>query len=216
MSAAPSLLTRCYPQSVADLNFSQPERRNVAVPLLLALLVLGLAGFFLFRLTPRSTADVFITRVDVFPAHTVFKSESNVVGEDPSQDDLYALVTVRLTDRLHLPLFLKDITATLIPSDGTLPPATSAVEHSQLDNLYTSFPALRKLAAAQAAPLLLRESRIDPNQTVEGYVIVHFPVTAETWNTRNNAVLTLDLYHQQSLSVTIPKPPAPSAAPAEK
>ena len=196
---------------MADLNFSQPERRSFLVPVLLALAVLGLAGFFLVRLTPRTTADASVTRVDVFPAHTVFKSESNVVGADPSQDDLYALVTVRVTDRLRLPLFLKDITATLIPSDGSLPPATSAVEHAQLGNLYTSFPALAKLAAAQSAPLLLRESRIDPNQTVEGYVIIHFPVTAETWNTRNNAVLTLDLYHQQSISLTIPKSPDPAA-----
>ncbi len=197
---------------MADLTFSQPERRSLAVPIVLALVVLALVGFFVLRLTPHTTADVAITRVDIFPAHTVFKSESNVVGVDPSQDDLYALVTIRLTDRLRLPLFLKDITATLIPSDGSLPPATSAVEHAQLENLYTSFPAVRKLAAAQTAPLLLRETRIDPNQTVEGYVIVHFPVTAETWNTRDNAVLTLDLYHQQSLSVTIPKPPSPSPA----
>ena len=190
---------------MADLTLSQPERRNFAVPIVLALILLAIAGFFLFRFTPRSTADVAITRVDVYPAHTVFKSDSIVVGEDPAQDDLYALVTVRLTDHLRLPLFLKDITATLIPNDGSLQPSTSAVEHAQLENLYTSFPALRKVAAAQSAPLLLRESRIDPNQTVEGYVILHFPVDAKTWNSRNDAVLTLDLYHQQSLTVPIPK-----------
>lgn len=194
---------------MVDLTLSQPERRNFAVPIILALIVLGLAGFFLFRLTPHTTADVAITRVDLYPAHTVFKSDSIVVGDDPSQDDLYLLVTVRLTDRLRLPLFLKDVTATLIPGDGSLQPATSAVEHAQLENLYTSFPALRKLAAAQTAPLLLRETRIDPNQTVEGYVILHFPVDAKVWNSRSDAVLTLDLYHQQSLSITIPKSPTP-------
>ncbi len=190
---------------MADLTLSQPERRSLAVPLLLALLALGLVGFLLFRLTPRTTADVVITHVDVYPAHTVFKSDSIVVGDDPSQDDLYALVTVRITDRLRLPLFLKDVTATLLPSDGSLPPATSAVEHAQLENLYTSFPALRKLAATQRTPPLLRESRIEPNQTVEGFVILHFPITAGTWNTRSDAVLTLDLYHQKSLTATIPK-----------
>jgi len=197
---------------VADLTLSQPERRNLAVPIVLAFLVLGVAGFFLLHLTPHSTADVSITRVDVFPAHTVFKSDSIVVGADAAQDDLYALVTVRITDHLRLPLFLKDITATLIPSDGTLPPSTSAVEHAQLENLYTSFPALRKLAAAQSAPLLLRESRIDPNQTVEGYVILHFPATAATWQSRNSATLTLDLYHQQPLSIPIPKSSTPPPA----
>ena len=196
---------------MADLTLSQPERRNLTVPILLALVLLCLTGFFLFRLTPRTTADVAVTHVEVYPAHTVFKSDSIVVGEDPSQDDLYAVVTLRITDRLRLPLFLKDFTATLIPSDGSLQPATSAVEHAQLENLYTSFPALRKLAAAQHTPPLLRESRIDPNQTVEGYIILHFPVTAQVWNTRTNAIITLDLYHQQSLSIEVPKPPAASA-----
>ncbi len=196
---------------MADFTLSQPERRNLAVPILLALAVLAITGFFVIRFTPHTTADLTVTHVDVFPAHTVFKSDSIIVGADPAQDDLYALVTVRITDKLRLPLFLKDVTATLIPSDGSLPPATSAVEHAQLENLYTSFPAVRKLAAAQHAPLLLRESRIDPNQTVEGYVILHFPVTADTWNTRNDAVLTLDLYHQQSLSITIPKSPSIAA-----
>ena len=190
---------------MAELTLSQPERRNLAVPILLALIVLAAAGFFLFRFTPHTTADIAVTHVDVYTAHTVFKSDSIVVGDDSSQDDLYALVTVRITDHLRLPLFLKDFTATLIPSDGSLPPATSAVEHAQLENLYTSFPALRKLAAAQHAPLLLRESRIDPNQTAEGYVILHFPVTADAWKTRKDAILTLDLYHQQSLSIPVPK-----------
>ena len=190
---------------MADLTLSQPERRNFLVPILLALVALGIAGFFLLRFTPHTVADLAITRVDVYPAHTVFKSDSIVVGDDPAQDDLYVLATVRLTDHLRLPLFLKDITATLIPNDGSLQPSTSAVEHAQLENLYTSFPAIRKLAAAQPAPLLLRETRINPNQTVEGFVILHFPVDAKVWNSRNDAVLTLDLYHQQSLSATIPK-----------
>ena len=195
---------------MADFNFSQPERRNIAVPILLALAVLALAAFFLVRFTPHTTADVAITRVDLFPAHTVFKSETNVVGSDQVQDDLYALVTVRITDRLRLPLFLKDFTATLVPSDGSLQPATSAVERGDLANLYTSFPALGKLAAAQTAPLLLRESRINPGQTVEGFVILHFPVTPTVWAGRNDAILTMDLYHQQSLTISLPKSSAPT------
>ena len=199
-----------------EFSFSQAERRNPTVPILLALLVLGIAGFLLFRFTPHTTADATVTHVDLYPAHTVFKSDSIVVNSDQVQDDLYAFVTLRITDKLRLPLFLKDFTATLIPSDGSVQPGTSAIEHSDLENLYTSFPALRKLAATQRAPLLLRESRIDPGQTVEGYVIIHFPVTPAIWQSRNDAVLTVDLYHQQSLSVSIPKGAALTAATAPR
>ena len=195
---------------MADVSFTQPERRNLALPIVVALLVLGLAGFLLFHYTPHETAAVEVTRVDLVPTHVVFKSETNVVGSDQSIDTLYVLATVRITDRLRLPLFLKDITATLTPADGSAGVATSAVERGDLLNLYTSFPAVKKIAAAEPAPPLLRESRVNPGQTVEGFVILHFPITPDVWQSRRDAVLTIDLYHQGALSVSLPKLSAPS------
>ena len=196
---------------MADVSFSQPERRNLALPIVFALVVLGLAGYLLLRFTPRQTAELAITRVDLIPTHVVFKSETNVVGSEQSIDTLYVLVTVRLTDRLRLPLFLKDVTASIIPAEGPPGSVSSAIERADLLNLYTSFPAVGKIAAAEAAPPLLRESRVDPGQTVQGFVVLHFPITPEVWQNRQSAVLTLDLYHQGSLSVTLPKS---SAAPS--
>ncbi len=199
---------------MADDLFSSPERPNYTLPILLAVAVLALAGFFIYRNTPHTTADIAITHVDLFPAHVEFASDSNIVGVSrQSEDVLYVLATVRITDRLRLPLFLKDFTASLIPSDGSLPPATSAIERSDLLNLYSTFPGLGTLAQHQTAPPLLRESRIDPGQTVTGFVLLHFPVKPEVWNTRNDFVLTVDLYHQPSLSVALP-PASPASATA--
>ena len=196
---------------MADVSFTQPERRNLALPIVVALLVLGLAGFLLFHYTPHQTADVEVTQVDLVPTHVVFKSETNVVGSDQSIDTLYVLATVRITDRLRLPLFLKDMTATLTTADGSAGIATSAVERGDLLNLYTSFPAVKKIAAAEPVSPLLRESRINPGQTVEGFVVLHFPITPDLWQNRRDAVLTIDLYHQGSLSVSLPKA-SPAAA----
>ena len=199
---------------MADSLFAAPERRSYTVPILLAVAVLALAGFYLYRTTPHTTADIEITHVDVFPAHVEFTSESNVVGPKQTEDVLYILATVRITDRLRLPLFLKDFTASLVPSDGSLQPATSAVERSDLLNLYTTFPGVGALARKQTAPPLLRESRIDPGQTVTGFVLLHFPVKPEVWNTRNDFILTVDLYHQASLSVALP-PTHPASVTAQ-
>ena len=197
---------------MADFSFSQPEQRSFLVPGLIAVVVLAVVGFLVFRLSPQTTAEATVTHVDVYAAHTVFKTESNVVGQDAAEDDLYVLADVRITDRLRLPLFLKDFTASLMPSDGSAQPATSAVEKHDLKNLYTSFPAVGKLAAAQRVPLLERESRIEPGQTVEGYVVLHFPVTEAVWKSRQDAVLTIDLYHQDSLTVSLPKDGAAAGA----
>ena len=194
---------------MADLKFSQPAPRNLAAPILIAIAVLGIAAVLVFTLTPRTTADVTVKKTAVYAAHTVFKSESTIVGRDTSQDDLYVLVDLNIDNRLHLPLFLKDFTATLTPSNPDGTPAedisATAVEKLDVPNLYTSFPALKTLADQQAAPLLLRETQIDPGKSAEGLVLLHLPTTQANWDARKSATLSIALYHQQPLTIDIPK-----------
>ncbi len=195
---------------MAALTFAQPARRNLFAPIATALVLFGIVLGLVLYLTPHTIADISVSQPAIYAAHTVFKSNSIVVGQDPSQDDLYLIVTVRIQDRLRLPLFIKDFTATLTPSnpDGTPaePITSSAVQKLDIPNLYTSFPALKALAAQQTAQPLYREIQIDPGNFTEGTVLLHFPVTQTTWNQRKTATLTIDFYHQGQLSVPIPTP----------
>ena len=195
---------------MAALTFAQPARRNLFAPIATALVLFGIVLGLVLYLTPHTIADISVSQPAIYAAHTVFKSNSIVVGQDPSQDDLYLIVTVRIQDRLRLPLFIKDFTATLTPSnpDGTPaePITSSAVQKLDIPNLYTSFPALKALAAQQSAQPLYRETQIDPGNSAEGTVLLHFPVTQTTWNQRKTAILTMDYYHQGQLSVPIPTP----------
>jgi hypothetical protein len=197
---------------VADLTFSQPARRNLAVPISIAVAVLIIAAVAIFRFTPRTTADVTVTKTAVHSAHLVYKSESTIVGSDRSQDDLYVLVTLHIEDHLHLPLFLKDFTASLTPSNPDGTPAedltSSAIEKPEIPNLYLSFPAVKALADQQGSPLLLRETKIDPGQSAEGFLLLHFPASQATWDARKTATVTIDFYHQQPMTIEIPKQPA--------
>ena len=104
---------------VSDLKFAQPARRNLLAPVLLAFLILGIVLALLLRFTPHKTADLTITRTAIYPTHTVFKSDSIIVANQHAEDALYVLTTLRIDDRLHLPIFLKDFTATLITADGS-------------------------------------------------------------------------------------------------
>src|SRR5229473_382458 len=103
---------------VSDLKFAQPARRNLLAPVLLAFLILGIVLALLLRFTPHRTADLTITRTTIYPTHTVFKSDSIIVANQHAEDALYVLTTLRIDDRLHLPLFLKDFTATLTTTEG--------------------------------------------------------------------------------------------------
>ena len=186
---------------MADLNFSQPERRSFLVPGLIAAAVLGGIFAAIFWLNPHHVADLAVTHTAIVPTHTVFKSGSTLVGaHDPGEDDLYVLATVRIDDKLRLPLFIEDITATLSTDEGEA--TTSAVEKNDLPNLYITFPALKPLATEP----LLRETKIEPGGHAEGMVLLHFPVTQTVWDQRKSAVITISLYHQLPQTVTIPKP----------
>jgi hypothetical protein len=168
------------------------------VPVLLAFLILGIILALVLRFTPHKTADLAITRTIIFPTHTVFKSETLVVANQHTEDDLYVLTTLHIDDRLNLPLFLKDFTATLTTAEGE-EVTTSAVEEQDLNNVYTSFPGLKPLATQP----LLRETMISPGQSAEGMILLHFPVTKDVWDHRRNAVLHVDLYHQGVQDVLI-------------
>jgi hypothetical protein len=186
---------------MSELTFSQPERRSFLGPILIALAVLGIAGGAVYLYIPHRVADLTITHTAVLPTHTVFKTDSILVGaQQDSQDVFYVLTTIRVDNKLHVPLFISDFNATFTTADDEVT-TTSAVEQSDLDNLYITFPALRRLAGAP----LTRESSIQSGGHAEGMVLLHFPITQADWDKRKSATVTIDFYHQGSFTVTIPK-----------
>ncbi|WP_263384064.1 hypothetical protein [Granulicella arctica] len=186
---------------MADLNFSQSERRNLFLPIAIAVLALaGIAAYILHRL-PSHDADLTITRTNTWQAHTIYKTDTIVVGQDKAQDDLYVLATLHVDNRLHIPIFIKDVTATLTTASGDLL-ETSAAQKTELPPLYETFPALKPLAS----PPLLRETTIPATQPAEGMVLLHFPGTQDDWTHRKEATLTVAFYHQPPQTITFAKP----------
>jgi hypothetical protein len=184
---------------VTELKFSQPARRNLLAPVLIAFLLLGIAIALVIRSTPARAVNLTLSHTALYPTHTVFKSDSIVVGSDKAEDNLYVLTTLRVDDPLHLPLILKDFTATITMADDSQI-TTSAAQEKDLPNIYTSFPALRALASRP----LLRETLIAPGASAEGMILLQFPITQDVWNHRKSAVLNVDLYHQGNFPVSIP------------
>jgi hypothetical protein len=184
---------------MADLTFSQPERRSYLVPALVVAVIVAVAAGLIYKFTPHRIADIAVTHTVVVPIHTVTPSPMKLSGADPGQDDLYILTTVRVDDKLKLPLFIKDITGTLTTPDGDL--TASAIEKSEFDNLYLTFPQLKPFAS----PPLLRETSIQPNDHAEGMVLLHFPITQAQWDQRTSATVTITTYSQGELTVPIPK-----------
>jgi len=169
---------------------------------LVAFVILGILIALVIRFTPHRTADLSLLKTSTYAAHTVFTPGSIVVNSNTAEDDLYLVADLRIEDRLNLPIFLKDFTATIVTAEGETLHA-SAVEKPDLESLYTTFPAVRKLASAP----LLRETFLSPAGSTEGTLIFRFTGTQETWDKRQSARIIVDFYHQGPLAITIPTKP---------
>jgi hypothetical protein len=187
---------------MSELSFSQPqsERRSFLAPAIVVVLIAAIGFALIWFLTPHRIADLTITHTAVVPEHTVFASSSKVVGSETAQDDLYVFVTVRIENKLKLPITINDIGGTLTAPDDTVTPA-SAIGKNDRDSLYLSFPALKPLASAPLNP----ETVIQPGGQAEGMVLLHFPFPEADWKNRKAAAIVIDTYHQGPLTVEIPK-----------
>lgn len=184
--------------STSTPSFPQPARTNLLVPVLVAFLVLGILIALVVRLTPEKTATLSVSHTIVFPTHIEMSTGAIVVGQKQVEDDVYVLTTLHIEDRTRYPIFIKDYTATLTTEQGE-PITTSAVEKDDIPSLLVSFPGLKPSVAAP----LLRDTVIEPSQSAEGMVILHFPVTQSAWDHRRTAVLNVDLYNAGDQPVII-------------
>lgn len=187
---------------MAELTFKQSENRNYLVPILIALVVVG-AVFGYVYLTPHHIANISVTHVAAVPTHTVFKTDSKLVGaQSEVQDVVYVLATVHIDNRSKIPLTIDNLAGTVTPPDGTAEPTTvTAIQKDGLDSIYTAFPTVKPLAG----PPLLRETTIQPGDHTDGMVLLNFPLSEDDWNKRASASVTVTFYHQEPFTVTIPK-----------
>jgi hypothetical protein len=118
------------------------------------------------------------------------------------QTDLYVATTVRIDNKMRMPLFIDGIACTFTSDDDSVA-TDSAVPTADLATVEQTFPALAPLLTTP----LLREQTIPRDTSVTGTVLLHFRFPKSVWDARKSAVLKIGLYHQDpSLTLTIPKP----------
>jgi hypothetical protein len=188
--------------AMSELSFSQPqsERRNFTTPAIVVAVIVAIAFTLIYFFTSHRIADLAITHIAVVPEHTVFTSSSKVVGAETAEDDLYVFATVRIEDKLRLPITINGISGTLTAADDTVTHA-NAIGKRDREILYVTFPALKPLASA---PLNL-DTEIQPGGQAEGMVLLHFPLAEADWKNRKSAAVIIDTYSQGALTVEIPK-----------
>ena len=164
-------------------------------------------GAAVYFLNPRKTAEVKVEKVAVFAPHTVFNASpgvGHVIGiPAESEDDVYVVATLAITDKLRLPLFLDSTAATVVTSGGStwrLPWSRPLIFRGWRRPSRRSRPLVSPPAAA---PLRFEDS-IAPGATRVGTVILLFPqIDEQAWKSKRSATLTIRMAHDAA-PITVP------------
>jgi len=193
-----------------DLKLAPPPDSHRLTPLLIiAGIVMIVIGVAVYMLNPRKTAEITVQKTEVFAPHTEFKetpSSSHIIGAAAeSEDDVYVVATLSIQDKLRLPIFLSNASATMTKEDGTTLEAT-VISPLDLARLEQTFPQILPLVSAPAPPPLQFEDAIAVGTTRVGTVVLLFPQTSEKqWHAKQSASLTVHLAHDAApIEVALP------------
>jgi hypothetical protein len=187
-----------------DLNLGPTQHSSPLKSILIAIAILAAVAAAVFYFTPRRTAELSVPKVQIYAAHTTTaaqRGDFNVVGSlGENEDDLYVAVTLRVENKLRLPIFINSIDSTYTtPADTVLD--TKALSLTDISRIEETFPALTPL---MPNPLSF-DPAIAPQSATEGTILLHFSgLTKQAWKARKSTTLTVNLAHQDPQTITIP------------
>lgn len=185
---------------MSEPSFAQAERPSLLVPIVLALAALGAAIFLAIRFFPSTSVQGAHVQTQLLATHTVYKSNSIVLGQEHAEDVLFVATTLKLDNHMKMPVYLDDYTLTFTDPSGAQLTARS-VNKSDLANLETTFPAIKPLVGNR----LTRDTVIQPNGSAQGTLLFSLQLTQALWDSRKDANVRVDIFRQHPVTVTIPK-----------
>ena len=193
----------------SDLQIAPPPDENRLIPkLVIAGVVMILVGVGVYLLNPRKTAEIKVQKTELFAPHTEFKQtpgNNQIIGApSESEDDVYVVATVSITDKLSLPIFLDSVSASMTTDTGS----SEATNVSPLDlpRLEQIFPQMTPLVSPPAAAPLRFQDAVSPGATRTGTIVFLFPkISAKAWAAKKSATLTVNLANDAA-PINVPLP----------
>jgi hypothetical protein len=180
--------------------------KSLLAPVLLAAVILTAVIFTLVHYTYHkypSTGAIISTTI--YPIHTAPPQSGGIrIASAHGEDQVYLLTVVEIYNHLKLPIFVKSFAVDVTTQGGdTL--QCMAAQTGDFQPMYAMYPDLARGQTTKDNAPLLRDTRIEPNNTTHGLVMVHFPISKDVWAHRQSATLTVSFYHQSPLSIPFPQ-----------
>ena len=182
-----------------------PSDRGPVYAVVLAFVIMVAVAAGIYFLVPHKITAITVSNVDLFAPHTVYSAAQGgsvqVLGEQPqSEDDLYVVPHISITNKLRQPIIINGWSATVTFADGSTLDSTY-VAKSELPRLEQIFPKVTALASNPIGD----EDQISPGATETGSMVLLFPNTTEDkWNAKRSAELTIELHDHQTQTIKLP------------
>ncbi|HEY4010497.1 MAG TPA: hypothetical protein VGM11_10135 [Acidobacteriaceae bacterium] len=181
-----------------------PSDRGPLTAVIIAFVIMVTVAVMVYLLIPHKITNLSVSSVDVFAPHTEFNASQesvHVVGETAqSEDDLYVVAHINITDKLSQPVIITGWSATVTFADGSTLDSTY-IAKSELPRLEQIFPQISKLATNPVGD----GDEVNPGATETGSIVLLFPnTTQDKWNKKGSAVLTVELRDHTSQTVKLP------------
>ncbi|WP_158751185.1 hypothetical protein [Acidobacterium sp. S8] len=179
-------------------------KRSLLIVLVATVLVVAAIAVYVYIGEKPPVAAGKILKLDVVPIHSqmrVGEGAEGVQGGMETYDQLIVLADVEIRNQTDIPLFLHDMWGNLTSADGEEQRSLGA-NKTDFQNAFLAYP---QLAALKQEPLM-RDITLNPGQTVQGLIIVHYPITKDQWDARHGFEADISFMHQKNLVLPWPAP----------
>ena len=194
---------------MAELHVAPVRSTSSAPAIVAAVLILAAVAAAIFYFNPHKVAELKVTAVETYAPRTTFNSLDTPAPNgmhvldaptSSSEDNLYVIANVSLTDKLRLPLFISGAIAHVTLADGSQLEA-NLLSSSDLKRLEVIFPDITK----RAANPIFDGDEVTPGHTRVGTLVLPFPgQTADAWGAKKVASLTIELRNQEPQTTALP------------
>ncbi len=177
----------------------EPRIGSLVLSVVLAFVVVAVfLGIYLGMNRATAVSAGQVVRVNTFQMPVATKTEEGADIPQTVPQQLLVLVQLHVQNRTDKTLTIQDIFGDVQLTDGTR--RSTAAAGADFKRVFDMYP---ELAPMKADPLLT-DTKIGPKQSVDGLVILDYPIQQSQWDLRKGLTLNVEFDNNTKLQMQAP------------
>jgi hypothetical protein len=177
-------------------------KRGFLIVLVATVIIVLAIGVYVYIGEKPPVAAGQIVKLDIVPIHSEMRVGTpgqGTGGGTEMYDQLFVLAQVHIRNQTNIPLFLHDMSGTLITADSGEQRSLNASK-IEFQQVFMAYP---QLLPYKGQPLQ-RDITLEPGQSTDGLMIFHYPITKDEWDARKSFAAAISFRYQKELVLPWP------------